>query len=838
MFSETFVTFAHDTWASTKSTLGELACQLQAQLDETTGDTKILLELALGTLPASDLASVPFSILKSYAEHAQQLRATSPYCRDIPEDIFLHDVFYPRINSEELVDCRPFFYEKLCPAVEQKSAEQAALAVNRWCAAQMTYETTDMRTIDPLTAYSCGLGRCGEESTFLVTALRSVGLPARQVYVPWWSHCDDNHAWVEVYTGDGWHFLGACEPEPILDRGWFVNASSRAMVVVVRRFFSYVGEGLRDEKLVQKNGICLAYNQIRRYAKSAEITVRVQDAQGNPVEGAWVRFFVENMAQAGCIAELETDALGQVQLETGLGSCLIEAKWQNRFAWKTIRVDEAVTVVLLTDQDAPAEGTVDWDFCAPETGNKHRAILTPEMEQQKAQTLREAKQLRIQRIEGYWKPEYQTGDPEFDRVFHLAGGHAQALWAFYQQYGDAARDMLLHLSMKDWRDADPAVLAAHLNATRDFAGEKDETFLSYVQCPRIGYEKLTDWRAAVQQYLTAEQKEAFRKAPDTLWPWIEANFQPQACRWLPVLWLQPGAALRLGAADLRGRRLLFVAILRTLGIPARLDPVDGRAQYGRAGRFYAVEAAAPQEPTAAISVRIDPAMTYGQSWGLSRWNQGWQPLDFEGEDTTVLDLPLGLYRLHTVNRLPNGNQLIHFKTFPVRQAETLTVEKRAASAEQLLAHYPVVLPVAAHGLEWQLYLECGAEPTEHVLNELLAAKTLVQKQMEHGLRLRLLLPGAEARQDPTLQKVLACLPQAVVEETDFTDSRLETLARALYLEPGLWPLMTVTDGSISYYAHAGYAVGSVALALELAERKLAQTKKENGADETNPNYGI
>lgn len=28
----------------------------------------------------------------------------------------------------------------------------------------------------------------------------------------------------------GWHFLGACEPEEVLDKGWFTNASSRAMI--------------------------------------------------------------------------------------------------------------------------------------------------------------------------------------------------------------------------------------------------------------------------------------------------------------------------------------------------------------------------------------------------------------------------------------------------------------------------------------------------------------------------------------------------------------------------------------------------------------------------------
>lgn len=820
MFSERLTQYSHTAWEQARPSLGALGEELEHQLQQTTGDERMLLELALGTLPASDVASVSVDVLRAYAKHALLLRETSPYCKDIPEDIFVHCVYYPRINSEDLVDCRRFFYDKLISVVDGKSAVDAALAVNRWCAAQMTYEMTDTRSINPLTAYSCGLGRCGEESTFGVTALRSVGLPARQIYVPWWSHCDDNHAWVEVYTGDGWHFLGACEPEPTLDRGWFVNASSRAMVVCNRNFFSYVGEGLKSEGLVQKKGICLSYNQVHRYAEAAPVTVKVLDKNGSPSVGAWVRFYVENMAQAACIAALETDADGCVHLETGLGSCLIEAEANGLFDWKTVQVDGALTLVLTPCKIAPAEGTIQWDFDAPETGHKHKALLSAAEQEEKAQTLRQAKELRLSRIKSYWKPEYETGDPAFDRVFHIAGGHAQALWDFYKKYGKDARTLLLSLPYKDWRDADPAVLAAHLEAARKLPTRDDPDFVPYVQCPRIGFELLTDWRSAVEEFLSEGQKALFRQNPDALWQWILQTFQQGSCRWHPVLWLQPGAALKLGAADLRGQRLLFVAVLRTLGVPARLDPVDGRAQYRDGNAFRTVEADGPREPSTAVHIEADSSMAYAQSWGLSRWLSGWQPLDLEGQDTRSLILPLGLYRLHTVNRLPNGNQLIQLDTFRLDGEQTLSVKKRAAAPEQLLANYAVALPVPAKGLELQLYLECGAEPTEHVLNELLASASRVKSAIQRGLSLRFLLPRSEERKDPTLQKVLAALPEICVQETDFSSSVLETLARALYLEPGLWPLMTLTDGTFSYYGHAGYAVGSLGLALDLAELKL------------------
>ena len=55
--------------------------------------------------------------------------------------------------------------------------------------------------------------------SFVVNVMRSAGIPARPVYVPRWSHCDDNHAWVELWCDGKWYFTGACEPLMILNKG-------------------------------------------------------------------------------------------------------------------------------------------------------------------------------------------------------------------------------------------------------------------------------------------------------------------------------------------------------------------------------------------------------------------------------------------------------------------------------------------------------------------------------------------------------------------------------------------------------------------------------------------
>lgn len=100
------------------------------------------------------------------------------------------------------MDCRSFFQEQVSPLIQGLDETQAVLTINYWCASQASYEASDERTQSPLSVYRSGSGRCGEESTFLVSVLRSVGIPARQVYAPRWAHCDDNHAWVEVYVGE------------------------------------------------------------------------------------------------------------------------------------------------------------------------------------------------------------------------------------------------------------------------------------------------------------------------------------------------------------------------------------------------------------------------------------------------------------------------------------------------------------------------------------------------------------------------------------------------------------------------------------------------------------
>ena len=129
---------------------------------------------------------------------AMKSRKEMPWGARIPEREFRHFILPIRVNNENMDDSRMVFYDELRQRVSGLSMHDAILEVNHWCHEKATYRPSDARTSSPLATVKTAYGRCGEESTLLVAALRSVCIPARQVYTPRWAHTDDNHAWVEA----------------------------------------------------------------------------------------------------------------------------------------------------------------------------------------------------------------------------------------------------------------------------------------------------------------------------------------------------------------------------------------------------------------------------------------------------------------------------------------------------------------------------------------------------------------------------------------------------------------------------------------------------------------
>ncbi len=888
ILSDRLARYAAEKYRQTLPLLGQRREEILSAVEARSGDERVLMEFLYGTMPLCDAADCEPELFYSYVRHALFLRRTKPWTAELPEAVFLNYVLCPRVNNEAIVDCRSLFYEMVKPLLKAKTAriniEETVKEINYWCAAQVSYAASDERTLDPVGVFHSGSGRCGEESTFLVSVLRSVGIAARQVYTPRWAHCDDNHAWAEVWIGGQWRFLGACEPEEVLDKGWFTNASSRAMLVHSRVFSDFQDGGAADpQEVTAREGAAILLNDTCTYAKTRPLTVVVKDSVGNPVSGARVSFRLLNGAEYFSIAERYTDEDGQVRLHLGLGSILLHVSDGNNCAEQLAdnRREGPVEVTLSKKGREPERCKSLWqylDHVAPSDFPMHPAELTPEQRQRGKERRQKAQQRRKDKLAALERQAQEQagrlaggrGDTtgalageQIREILSLSFGNYPQIVRFLEAHPEKeALEFLSVLTKKDYRDICAQLLEEHYIQglkVREYSYEtflkgegqarRGELFLSCVWNPRIRYEAITPYRTFLSAVLTPQQKEAFRQEPELVWRWIRDSICPEtgaavkSRNYAPVA-TSPAGVLRIGAGTLTEQRTLFVALCRTLGIPARLHPASQEAEYYRNHAFHRVEDPGQEEKKARLTLTHTggEAPEYGLAWTIGRWNgenQRFETLELSGERFTdgalTLWLTEGIYRLITTVRLPDGNQLAASRivdTADFRKGtdglpeNTLELEIRKPELSQMLeklALEPFFLhrqdqtlvdfgEIMGEDLTLLAFLEEGAEPTEHVLNELLELSGQVK---ENGLKVVFVVSGPQACENPTLARAGETLGAKVYRD-DFQELP-EQLARRMYVDPEKLPLvLLISPDGTGRYASSGYNVGSIGLLLRIA----------------------
>lgn len=795
------------------------------------------------TMPLSDAANYPPELFESFAEHGRFLRENVEWCRALPEELYRSAVLYPRINDEELCDCRPTFYQLLAPLVEGKSMEEAAKIINYWCLEQATYRLTDERTTSPLTVLRCAFGRCGEESTFTVTALRSVGIPARQVYSPKWPHCDDNHAWVEVFCDGEWHYLGACEPEETLDRGWFTAAASRAMLVHSRTF----GDSAQNEMYIGEEGCMSLWNQLSRYADCKELTVKIAE-NGQPVEGVLVKTELLNYAQFSPIARQLSAADGQVKLTVGLGDLRLHCVKDGRFLTKFVDVRKENFVEIDFAEAVFAESEkrcgADFEMNPPQDNMNFMKPQSEEVKLLRQEKFDKAVAKRREKEASYLTAEQgrrllaERGFSEEQAI--LGGdiiaktyGNEQQILDFLganDENSDLRFALLETLSEKDYYDCRADVL----NDAFDHALQwKDkfprEVFVKYLLCPRVGMEILSPWRKAHAERFSEAEKADFVRAPRTIAQWIQKNISHIPQEEYDTLLTNPLGLQSMKHGSKNSCSILFVAICRSLGIPARLAVDDGRPQFWSSDSQQFEDALQSEEN----GVRIPFVLTtneeepwlYTQNWTLARLENGeYLTLDLSAEswqnNQMHLDLLEGSYRLITCKRMPTEALFAKEYRFDVVEngENTLHIAQREAKLTDLLSDKPIPdfvlydenhLPVSmaefcGNQPNLLMWLEEGKEPTEHILNEMYALH-----EGFHALQAQItfVVKSAESLKDARISRAISQIPNIRILYDDFRDT-MSMLARRMYIDPDKLPIVVLTSHGLNgIYGSSGYNVG-------------------------------
>ena len=535
-----------------------------------------------------------------------------------------------------------------------------------------------------------------------MAALRAGGIPARQVYTPRWAHTDDNHAWGEAWVGGKWYFLGACEPEPVLNMGWFNGPAYRSMLMHTKVFGKYYG----PEDVMERTKGYTEINVIDNYAPSAKASVKVTDAEGAAVEGALVEFKIYNYAEFYSVARKTTDAEGVCTMTAGKGDMLVWASKDGKFGYGKVSFgkDEQITIAL--DKTGGNMEAVELDIVPPVDGTIPVEV-TDEQKEKNAIRLHQEDSIRNKYVATFYTEEkaaalakeLNTDEAKTKEYMIASRGNWMELEKFLRETPAEKRNLAMELlgvvSAKDLRDTPASVFADHLNNTPVV---DSELFVEYVLNPRVSNEFLTPYKGFALSNVDEETRKAVQENPaEELVNWVKQNITIKEDLNPPHIAIMPMGVWKSRVADKHSRDFFFVAAARSFGIPARIEPVAKKVQYYQNGWVdvdfeAAVQSNAKQGKVVAsyapIKALQDPK--YYSHFTIAKLldNGKLQTLDFEsanGADmgagntwSALLKNPLtldeGNYVLVTGTRMANGSVLSEISYFSVEAGKTTQIE--------------------------------------------------------------------------------------------------------------------------------------------------------------------
>ena len=730
------------------------------QKENLTADEQEALKFLYAYMPLADVTDYPTSFFADNVRMSFKARKEMPWGKNVPELLFRHFVVPIRVNNEALDNARSVFYNELKDRIKGMSMIDAIIEVNHWCHEKVTYQPSDARTSAPLATLKTATGRCGEESTFAVAALRAVGIPARQVYTPRWAHTDDNHAWVEAWADGKWYFLGACEPEPVLNLGWFNAPASRAMLMHTRAFGDYNG----PEEVMLRTSNFTEINLTSNYAPVAPIDFYVKDSEGKPVENARVEFKIYNYAEFFTAVTKYTDANGHTSLSAGIGDLVVWASKDGKYTYQKVSFGKDKETILTLPEGAPTSSVGALETSAPPKCT-YLDIVPPKEDPQLPYVSEEMHKENQRRfaLEDSIRKAYTATFPTMEEAKRInergaeyifkSRGNKQTIVDFINRHSDnedRVMGILATLSDKDLRDITTEILEDSYNATTDQLS------------PRVEDELITiPFKQYFEKAFSKKAADAFRADPMKLVEWIKKNIRLNPDKKALRIAQTPVGVMKSKITDERSRDIFFVDVARSLGIEAQKDAVTGKIQYKKNDEWQDVKFEVQNSKLktqnsklalGTIKLTYEPTKLldnpkYYSHFTISRIENGTaQLLNFDegqadmGNGTTWSNtfkngykLDAGTYMLTTGTRLANGSVLASNRIFEIvkGQTTTLPLEIRQNTNEvTVIGSFNSESLVTKDGKEVSLLsqtgrgyyvvgiLGVGQEPTNHALHDI------------------------------------------------------------------------------------------------------------------------
>ena len=804
--------------------------------EKLTADEQEALKFLYAYMPLADVTDYPTSFYADNVRLSFKARNEMSWGKNVPELLFRHFVLPIRVNNEPLDASRAYFYKELKERIKNLSMHDAILEINHWCHEKVTYQPADARTSSPLQTLRTATGRCGEQSTFAVAALRAMGIPARQVYTPRWAHTDDNHAWVEAWADGEWYFLGACEPEPVLNLGWFNAPASRAMLMHTRAFGNYNG----PEEVLQRTNNFTEINLTSNYAPTAEVKFEVKDTDGKPVSGAKVEFKIYNYAEFYTAVTKQTDAQGRTSLSAGMGDLLIWASKDGNYGYSkaSFGKDNTVTITLnhnmLSDKSKASFEEETFNIFPP-AENAKTPYVSDEMRKENNRRFAYEDSIRKAYTATFLtKEQAEKINPRAAEYLVKSRGNKQTIIDFLARHKDneaRALGILATLSDKDLRDIPTEILEDNFTAKTNQLS------------PRVEDEMISiPFKNYLEKAFADKTAEMFRKDPTALVAWINKNIRIASEYNALHIAQTPVGVMESKTTDERSRDIFFVDVARSLGIEARKDVVTGKVQYMKDGKWMDVKFDSKEQataPTGKLVLTYEPSAflddpKYYNHFTISRIVNGSpQLMNFEEGQADMgngtcwsntfkngYSFDTGTYMLTTGTRLASGSVLAATRIFNIEKGKTTTLPldiRQDANDVSVIGQFNSesiiskdgkdvsILSQTGRGYYILAVLGVGQEPTNHALHDIEKERAA----FESWGRPVVLLFESEADAKKFQKDEFGSLPSTVQYAIDKNGAIREQIAREMKLQSKTqMPMFIIADTfNRVVFSSQGYTIG-------------------------------
>jgi transglutaminase-like putative cysteine protease/peroxiredoxin len=703
---------------------GENASEVEKFLSSAPENQRKGAAFLVANLPSVYLVSADCETLLEHLTYSYKTKEIFDWAKEIPEEIFFSYVLAPIVTQEPLEKWRKYLFERIYPRVKgMKTAEGIALEINRWCAQRAGYKPTQARDQGVFETLKRGVGRCEELMILYIYAARSVGLPAREVSTPFWSTCDSNHAWVEVWCSGKWHYLGACEPANSLDKGWFSQSVTRAPLVTSCTFGTP-----ESENIYRKEKRWCVINSTGNYSTTCDLEIAVLDGNKNVVAKGPVYFCVFNSGALLPFAKRETDENGKASISLGIGDFFVSAGKEKEFAWKivTTKAGEKISETLTIAEKTNYPDGLYWLRYPPLKKPKEitqEAEKPPQQQEMPPEDMHKAQQFDPEKNQELMTliSSSSISSKVVDALKRSGGNHRNIANAIFMVEKDRMEDLLYLLAESpdlDLIEATPEVLLEHVMAA-NFARQvaeylvPDDLYRSHVLSPRIGYEPLRAWRTQLFKKFHRIMGQTASETAKAVNLWIKQNITVSGREALG------GAKTTLDVVRSRcGREgeicAAAVGILRSLAIPARFSKSQQWVEFYTGSEwlpFYPLqpedfgntkksettktEYETPGTLSLAFQGKGVPLPEF-EGFAVAQlsdglWNPQWSEKGTDGDGKAQLELSPGKYLFSTGVRNKNGDAYIFLKPVQIQSKETVELTVKLDIPMQQLSREDLVV---------------------------------------------------------------------------------------------------------------------------------------------------